>query len=211
MTGPGSVGPPRFCRAGTTSACGECAWGEPCANPAEWSVRVTDNGGESWWAVCAEHAAALQREDDADDGGGQGADTAPPPARADPRGPSNTALRSVGVLEGRLLPAQEPRHRPHTEHGNRVNNSTHGVESHRPQRGPGSETADTAAVRRRCRQYCRHCLGAAVVGVSRGCRRRPAGKSTCSRLHHTDPQPSSVAANRDGLMLGTVRSCSRRN
>ncbi|MFF1603166.1 hypothetical protein ACFVYV_37820, partial [Streptomyces mirabilis] len=31
---------------------------------------------------------------------------------------------------------------PHTERGNRVNNSTHGVKSHRPQRGPGSETAD---------------------------------------------------------------------
>ncbi|GAA3774545.1 hypothetical protein GCM10023083_09410 [Streptomyces phyllanthi] len=41
----------------SASARGECAWAAPCPNPAKWSVLVTDAGGDSWWAVCAEHAA----------------------------------------------------------------------------------------------------------------------------------------------------------
>ncbi|MER5777168.1 hypothetical protein ABT144_23280 [Streptomyces sp. NPDC002039] len=45
-------------RAGTASARGECTWGAPCAGRVEWSVRVTDAGGDSWWAACAKHAAA---------------------------------------------------------------------------------------------------------------------------------------------------------
>ncbi|MGW7328664.1 hypothetical protein ACWGIU_08695 [Streptomyces sp. NPDC054840] len=43
-------------RVGTASARGECTWGAPCSRPVVWSVRVSDAGGDSWWAACEEHA-----------------------------------------------------------------------------------------------------------------------------------------------------------
>lgn len=45
-------------RVGTASARGACTWGAPCSHPAAWSVRVSDAGGDSWWAACQDHAAA---------------------------------------------------------------------------------------------------------------------------------------------------------
>lgn len=69
-------------RSGSVSARGECTWAAPCPRPAVWSVRVSDAGGDSWWAACAEHAdSSPVLSPEASDQGADGA-----PSRGRPAG-----------------------------------------------------------------------------------------------------------------------------